>query len=101
MVFNIKGNDSRLVVAVAYRFAALYIKFVGTQAQYDTSEDALHNSRRSVIARARAVRCVTFFANSGAIGCKKTPCGPSRSARHSSARVMKSLLNAATVENQP
>jgi mRNA interferase HigB len=35
VVFNIKGNDYRLVVAVAYRFAALYIKFVGTHADYD------------------------------------------------------------------
>jgi mRNA interferase HigB len=30
-----KGNEYRLVVAVAYRFAALYIKFVGTHAEYD------------------------------------------------------------------
>ena len=35
VVFNIKGNDYRLVVAVAYQFSALYIKFVGTHAQYD------------------------------------------------------------------
>lgn len=35
VVFNIKGNDYRLVVAVAYRFQALYIKFVGTHQQYD------------------------------------------------------------------
>ncbi|MBK6999842.1 MAG: type II toxin-antitoxin system HigB family toxin [Rhodoferax sp.] len=35
VVFNIKGNDYRLVVAVAYRFAAVYVKFVGTHAQYD------------------------------------------------------------------
>ncbi|HET6599421.1 MAG TPA: type II toxin-antitoxin system HigB family toxin [Burkholderiaceae bacterium] len=35
VVFNIKGNDYRLVVAVAYRYRALYIKFVGTHAQYD------------------------------------------------------------------
>lgn len=35
VVFNIKGNDSRLVVAVAYRFQAVYVKFVGTHAQYD------------------------------------------------------------------
>jgi len=35
VVFNIKGNDYRLVVAVAYRFGALYIKFVGTHQQYD------------------------------------------------------------------
>jgi mRNA interferase HigB len=35
VVFNIKGNDYRLVVAVAYRFAAVYVKFVGTHVQYD------------------------------------------------------------------
>jgi mRNA interferase HigB len=45
VVFNIKGNDYRLIVAVAYRFQAVYIKFVGTHAQYDridaaTVEDA-------------------------------------------------------------
>jgi mRNA interferase HigB len=35
LVFNIKGNDYRLVVSVAYRFAAVYIKFIGTHKQYD------------------------------------------------------------------
>ena len=40
VVFNLKGNDYRLVVAVAYRFAALYIKFVGTHAQYDMIDAA-------------------------------------------------------------
>lgn len=35
VVFNIKGNDYRLVVAVAYRFGAMYIKFIGTHKQYD------------------------------------------------------------------
>ena len=35
MVFNIKGNDYRLVVAVAFRYQALYVKFVGTHTQYD------------------------------------------------------------------
>lgn len=35
VVFNIKGNDYRLVIAVAYRYGALYIKFVGTHKQYD------------------------------------------------------------------
>lgn len=34
-VFNIKGNDYRLVVAIAYRMQWVYVKFVGTQAQYD------------------------------------------------------------------
>ncbi len=52
------------------------------------ARDPLHNSLRSVVARARAVCGVVFLANSQAIGCKKTPCGPSRSAYHSSARVM-------------
>ena len=35
VVFNIKGNDYRLVVAVAYRIGVVYVKFVGTHAQYD------------------------------------------------------------------
>jgi mRNA interferase HigB len=35
VVFNIKGNDYRLVAAVAYRYGAVYVKFVGTHAQYD------------------------------------------------------------------
>lgn len=35
VVFNIKGNVYRLIVAVAYRFGAVYIKFIGTHAQYD------------------------------------------------------------------
>jgi mRNA interferase HigB len=34
-VFNIKGNDHRLIGAVAYRFGTLSIKFVGTHAEYD------------------------------------------------------------------
>jgi mRNA interferase HigB len=35
VVFNIKGNDFRLIVSVAYRFQAVYVKFVGTHEQYD------------------------------------------------------------------
>ena len=35
VVFNIKGNEYRLIVAVAYRFGALHIKFVGTHQEYD------------------------------------------------------------------
>lgn len=35
VVFNIKGNHYRLIVAIAYQFGAVYIKFVGTHAQYD------------------------------------------------------------------
>jgi mRNA interferase HigB len=35
VVFNIKGNEYRVVVAVAYRFQAVYVKFVGTRTEYD------------------------------------------------------------------
>ena len=35
VVFNIKGNDYRLIVSVVYRFGAIYIKFIGTHKQYD------------------------------------------------------------------
>ena len=35
VVFNIKGNDYRLVVSVAYRFQAVYVKFIGTHSEYD------------------------------------------------------------------
>jgi mRNA interferase HigB len=40
VVFNIKGNDYRLVVAVAYRVGIVYIKFIGTHAQYDAIDAA-------------------------------------------------------------
>lgn len=35
VVFNIKGNDYRLVVSVAYNFQAVYVKFIGTHKEYD------------------------------------------------------------------
>ena len=35
VVFNIKGNDYRLIVAVAYRLQVVYVKFVGTHKEYD------------------------------------------------------------------
>ena len=35
VVFNIKGNHYRLVVAVAYKFSAVYVKFIGTHVEYD------------------------------------------------------------------
>lgn len=40
VVFNIKGNAYRLIVAVAYRFQAVYIKFIGTHAEYDRIDAA-------------------------------------------------------------
>lgn len=35
VVFNIKGNDFRLIVAVAYKLQIVYVKFVGTHQEYD------------------------------------------------------------------
>ena len=35
VVFNIRGNQHRLIVAVAYKLGVVYIKFVGTHAEYD------------------------------------------------------------------
>ena len=40
VVFNIKGNDYRLIVAVAYRIGIVYVKFIGTHAQYDDIDAA-------------------------------------------------------------
>lgn len=40
VVFNIKGNDYRLIVAFAYRMQWALIKFVGTHAQYDQVDAA-------------------------------------------------------------
>jgi mRNA interferase HigB len=35
LVFNIKGNEYRLVVKVNYSYRVIYIRFVGTHAEYD------------------------------------------------------------------
>ncbi len=35
VVFNIKGNDFRLVVAVHYNRRMMYVRFVGTHKEYD------------------------------------------------------------------
>jgi mRNA interferase HigB len=41
IVFNIKGNTYRLVVAVKYRpFYCVYIRFIGTHAEYDRIDAA-------------------------------------------------------------
>ncbi len=35
VVFNIKGNTYRLVVAIDYEFQVIFIRFIGTHTQYD------------------------------------------------------------------
>ena len=35
VVFNIKGNAYRLVVAIDYKFQVIFIRFIGTHKQYD------------------------------------------------------------------
>lgn len=35
VVFNLKGNEYRLIVAVAYYVGFVYVKFIGTYAEYD------------------------------------------------------------------
>ncbi|MGJ7546028.1 type II toxin-antitoxin system HigB family toxin [Variovorax sp. LT1R16] len=35
VIFNIKGNDYRLIAAISYKQQAVYVKFVGTHAAYD------------------------------------------------------------------
>lgn len=35
VVFNIKGNRYRLIVAMKYKFHAIYIRFIGTHDQYN------------------------------------------------------------------
>lgn len=35
VVFNIKGNDYRLVVAIKYEYNVVYIRFIGAHQAYD------------------------------------------------------------------
>jgi len=40
VVFNIKGNDYRLIVAIAYKLQIVYVKLVGTRKEYDAVDAA-------------------------------------------------------------
>jgi mRNA interferase HigB len=35
VVFNIKGNDYRLIVRINYDYGLIWIRFIGTHTQYD------------------------------------------------------------------
>ena len=35
VVFNIKGNTYRLVAEISYPYRRIYVRFVGTHAEYD------------------------------------------------------------------
>lgn len=40
VVFNIKGNDYRLIAAIRYDLQIAFVKFVGTHAEYDKVDAA-------------------------------------------------------------
>ena len=48
VVFNIKGNDYRLIVAIAYQMQYVYVKFIGTHAEYDKVNAAVVDQFKGV-----------------------------------------------------
>jgi mRNA interferase HigB len=38
VVFNIKGNNYRLVVSIDYEFQVIFIRFIGTHKEYDKTD---------------------------------------------------------------
>ena len=40
VIFNIKGNDYRLIVVVEYQKGRIFIRFIGTHTEYDRIDPA-------------------------------------------------------------
>ena len=89
MVARLGGNEFAILLQradaadahdVAQRINQSFEQPLAFEDQTVDLRNVLHNSLQSVIARSRAIRCVAFLAHSPAMGCKKTPCGLSRSA---------------------
>lgn len=40
VVFNIRGNYYRLIVQIRYQFKCIYVRFIGTHAEYDRIDAA-------------------------------------------------------------
>ena len=89
LVQTCQGTDDRWQATTAEEQRSNALVSAATDGIFGISaslKDALHNSLRSVISRARAVCCVVFLANRHTIGCKKTAGSPSRSDCHGTAR---------------
>ena len=48
VVFNIKGNDCRLILAIAYQKQYVYVKFTGTHAEHDKVDAAVVDQFKGV-----------------------------------------------------
>ena len=89
MVARLGGNEFAILLQradaaaahdVALRINQSFEQPLAFEDQTVDRRNVQHHSLQSVIARSRAIRCVAFLAHSPAMGCKKAPCGLSRSA---------------------